>query len=74
MYETHIRITALSSLTAHLETLEDAAHLATLVRLATGLRTCVRFPDGDILGDASALPIKPRQRTRGAAKTNSRLS
>lgn len=57
MFETHIRLTRLSSLTARLDTLESACHLATIVRVATGFRTCVRLPDGSVIGDETALPV-----------------
>jgi hypothetical protein len=55
MFELHVRITPLSTVTARIDALEPACHLAQLLRVASGFRTCVRTPDGDIIGDRDAI-------------------
>jgi hypothetical protein len=55
LYELHVRLTPLSTVIARIDALEAACHLAQLLRVASGFRTCVRTPDGTILGDREVL-------------------
>jgi hypothetical protein len=64
LYELHVRITQLSTVTARIDALEPACHLAQLLRVASGFRTCVRTPDGDVIGDVAALSDGTSQGSR----------
>jgi hypothetical protein len=57
MYELHVRITPFSTVIARIDALEPACHLAQLLRVASGFRTCVRCPDGELLGDPDAVAV-----------------
>jgi hypothetical protein len=64
MYELHVRITPLSTVIARIDALEPACHLAQLLRVASDFRTCVRQPDGDVIGDRDALTDGTSHRSR----------
>jgi hypothetical protein len=71
MYELNVRITPFSTVIARIDALEPACHLAQLLRVASGFRTCVRCPDGTVLGDADAIGVSSYSSASLLEKTNS---